>query len=289
MFPDHCKEVSVKRVDFNLTNENIKAFLKGKRAYIRTKYFVITNGVNWAVVRIEKEDVNGVLRPIKSVEVVSQPEETSFVNCPSLDVLSASRMGLLRESEGMRCVVVKGSSEHISFFTDQSPFELTIVDVAPPSPSKLVSLVEDVLDTHLQDAFVKYEVVEKDINEMLDPSTERAVLFPCNASGLEHPNRFGYLDDTPTMTPRQTESLSLVGCSLSARIFKAVYGREPRLINICPVDLLPDMDLRGPILTKCCKVKEGCELRGDVAVVPWGARASDVAAALKAMIDQRSS
>ena len=289
MFPDHCKEVSVRRVDFDLTEENIKTFLKGKRAYIRTKYFVMTNGLDWAVAGIEKEDVNGVLQPITSVEVVSSPEETSFVDCPSLDVLSASRMGLLRESEGTRCVVVKGSSEHVSFFTDQRPFELTIVDVVPPSPSKLISLVEDVLDTHLQKAFVKYEVVEVDINEMLDSSDEASVLFPCRASGLEHPNRTGYLDDTPEMTQEQVDSVSLLGCSLSARIFKAVYGREPRLVNMCPVDLLSGMDIDGPVLTKCCKVKEGCELRDKVAIVPWGARSADVAAAIEAMMGQMSS
>jgi len=155
MFPDHCKEVSVRYVDFDLCDGSIRSFLSGKRAYIRTKYIVMTNGHQWAVVRIEKEAFNGVLQPISSIDIVSLPEETSFIDDRDLDVLSASKMGLLRESEGTKCVVVRGRSEHVSFFVDQRPFKLTVVDVVPPSPSKLVGLVDDVLDSQLQDFYVK--------------------------------------------------------------------------------------------------------------------------------------
>ena len=167
MFPDHCKEVSVRRVDFDLTANNLREYFEGKKAYIRTKYFVVNNGDAWAVVKVEKENVNGVLQPIAKVDVVAVSEETSFVDDPSLDVLSASRMGCLRESEGTRCVVVRGASEHVSFFVDQPAFELTVVDVVPPSPTKLARLVEDALDSHLQDVFVKYRVVEWDVGSLL--------------------------------------------------------------------------------------------------------------------------
>ncbi|MDH3365128.1 MAG: hypothetical protein OEM29_03885 [Thermoplasmata archaeon] len=288
MFPGHCKEVSVRHVDFALTEESIKTFLSGKRAYIRTKYFVMTNGREWAVAQIEKEELNGVLQPIVSVSIVSLPDETSFVDDTDLDVLSASKMGRLRESKGTRCVVVRGRSEHVSFFVDQQPFELTVVDVVPPSPSKLVGLVDDVLDSQLQDTFVKFEVVELDINELSGTSGSGPVLFPCKASGLEHDNLLGYLDGTPPLTPEQVHRASLVGCSLSARIFKALYGAEPRLVNMCPVDLIKQRRVDGPVLTKCCKIKEGYDLQGDVAIVPWGARATDVAAAIDALIRCRA-
>ncbi|HUV61381.1 MAG TPA: hypothetical protein VMW71_04345 [Thermoplasmata archaeon] len=288
MFPDHCKEVSVRYVDFDLCDGSIRSFLSGKRAYIRTKYIVMTNGHQWAVVRIEKEAFNGVLQPISSIDIVSLPEETSFIDDRDLDVLSASKMGLLRESEGTKCVVVRGRSEHVSFFVDQRPFKLTVVDVVPPSPSKLVGLVDDVLDSQLQDFYVKYDVVELDINGLSEDAGSGPVLFPCRASGLEHENMLGYLDGTPSLTPEQISSVSLVGCSLSARIFKAMYRAEPRLVNMCPVDLLSKLRVTGPVLTKCCKVKEGYDLRGDVAIVPWGARATDVAAAIEALLRCRA-
>jgi hypothetical protein len=78
--------------------------------------------------------------------------------------------------------------------------------------------------------------------------------------------------------------VTLIGCSLSARIFKAVYGVEPDMINMCPQDIAREKGLKGPILMKCCKVKEGHEVKGDVAIVPWGARASEVTGALKAIL-----
>ncbi|UCE81266.1 MAG: hypothetical protein JSV94_02280 [Methanobacteriota archaeon] len=277
------------RVDFDLTNENIREYLVGKRAYIRTEYIAMNKDQEWAVAKIEKEDVNDLFQPIKSIDILSLPVDTSFVDDDTVDVLSASRMGRLRESEGTRCVVVRGKFEHVSFFIDKRPFEITLVDVVPPSPSKLVGLIETALDTYLQSEFVKYKVVERDLNELPGLQPGDAVLFPCRASGLESVGCIGYLDDTPKLTPDEIRSLCLVGCSLSARIFKAVYGIEPRLVNMCPVDLLSDMNIDGPVLTKCCRVTGQFEMHGNIAVVPWGARASDVAAALEALIHQMSS
>jgi hypothetical protein len=281
MFPDHCKEVSVRSVDFELTEGNIRAHLAGKKAYIRTRYIAFNSGDSWAVAEIRKRAVNGVLQPIEAVEVVALPEETSFVDAPSLDVLSASVMGGLRETAGARCVVVRGRADHISFFIDEEPLKLTIFDVVPPAPTKLADLVDEALRGHLQDRYVKYRVEEVDIRRLDGLSEAESVLFPCKASGLEHRNGIGYLDDTPDLDEEAIEKTVLVGCSLSARIFKALYGAEPRTVNMCPVDLLDPTDIEGPVLTKCCKVKEGCDLRGDVAIVPWGARVADVACALE--------
>ena len=56
------------------------------------------------------------------------------------------------------------------------------------------------------------------------------------------------------------------------------------MINMCPQDMAREKGLKGPILMKCCKVKEGHEVHGDVAIVPWGARASEVTAALRAIL-----
>ena len=118
MFPEHCKEVSVKKVDFELTHESIKSFLKGKRAYIRTRYYVFNSGSDWAVALIVRKLSNDVLQEIASVHILSLPQDTHFVEDPSKDVLSASSMGALREKAGTKCIVVKGKAEHVSFFID---------------------------------------------------------------------------------------------------------------------------------------------------------------------------
>lgn len=281
MFPEHCKVVSVRSVDFELTEENIRGYLAGKKAYIRTAFIAFNNRDSWAVVEVRKQAVNGVLQPIESVEVVALPRETSFVDAPSLDVLSASVMGGLRESAQTRCVVVRGRADHVSFFVDEEPLRLTIFDVVPPAPSKLVDLVDETLRSHLQNRYIKYSVEEVDVRDLSGLSDAETVLFPCRASGLEHENAIGYLDGTPRLDEEAIGKTVLVGCSLSARIFEALYGAEPRLLNMCPVDQPRLATIDGPVLTKCCRVKEGCDLRGNVAIVPWGARVADVTCALQ--------
>jgi len=284
MFPSHCKEVSVRSVDFELTEDNIRGFLSGKRAYIRTRFYVFNSREAWAVASVEKTETNSVLKDIKSVRVLSLPDETAFVDDPSLEVLSASVMGALQRKMGARCVVVRGRSEHISFFLEEAPKTLTIFDVVPPSPSKLVGMVDSVLESDLQDFCVSYSVVEADLNEIAGAVTTGSVMFPCRASGLKSVLHTHYLDETRDLSEDQLNDVTLIGCSLSARIFKAVYGREPKLLNMCPKDLVKARGISGPVLVKCCRVKEGFDIDGQIAVVPWGARTSDVSAALRAIL-----
>jgi len=284
MFPSHCKEVSVKKVDFKLTTSSIKDFLKGKKAYIRTRYFVFHSEDEWAVALIVKKPSNEVLQPIASVHILSLPDETGFVEDQSMDVLSASAMGALRESTGRKCVVVRGRAEHISFFIEEPPYRLTIFDVVPPRPSKLITLVHNALETDLQDKYVKFEAVNVDLNELAKQVKTKITMFPCRASGLTSSKRMLFLDETPELTKDELKEITLVGCSLSARIFKAVYGVEPRIVNMCPQDLLEDKGLKGPVIVKCCKIKEGFETKGDVAIVPWGVRAPEITAALRSIL-----
>lgn len=289
MFPGHCKTVSVRRVDFPLTEDSIRGHLTGGKVYVRTEYLVFNSGGSWAVASVEKDAANAILQPVRSVRVLALPEETAFVDDPDMDVLSATRMGRLCEREGTRCVVVRGRAEHISFFIREDPLRMTVFDVVPPSPSKLVDLVDQALDSHMQDTYLEYSVLESDINAIASAYRGRPVLFPCRASGLMHEDSIGYLDETPSLSPEVAREAVLLGCSVSARIFKALYGVEPDLANICPVDLLCEEDIPGPVLTKCCRVKQGFELRGNVAVVPWGATVSDVVSALEALVSHMSS
>ena len=284
MFPSHCKEVSVKSVRFKLTEKSIKDFLNGKRAYIRTRYYVFNSGEEWAVALVVKKLTNDILQDIASVHILSLPDETSYYEDPSLEVLSASVMGATREMMGTKCVVVKGRAEHVSFFIDEPPYEITIVDVVPPRPSKLVGLMNIALETELQDKYVRFKVVELDLNELAGKVTSKIIMFPCRASGLTLEKRVLYLDETPRLSPEEIGQVTLVGCSLSVRIFKAIYGSEPPLVNMCPMDLVRERGIKGPVLLKCCKIKEGFEPKGEVAAVPWGARSHEVSGAVLSVI-----
>ena len=284
MFPSHCKEVSVKTVNFRLTEKSIKEFLARKRAYIRTRFYVFNSGDDWAVALIVRNPSNDILQEISSVHILSLPNDTAFVEDPALDVLSASSMGAMREAVGKKCVVVKGRAEHVSFFVEEKPYDLTVFDVVPPSPSKLVGLVRAVLENDLQDVYVKFGIVELDLNSLAAQVKTKITMYPCRASGLVTGKRVMYLDETPALSPEDVNEVTLVGCSLSAKIFQAIYGSEPRLINMCPQDLAAQMGIGGPVLLKCCKVKEGSEVKGSVGIVPWGARSSEVAEVLRAIL-----
>ncbi|OGS43741.1 MAG: hypothetical protein A3K76_04860 [Euryarchaeota archaeon RBG_13_57_23] len=284
MFPVHCKEVSVKTVSFELNEANIKRFLAGKRAYIRTRYYVFNSGSDWAVALIVRKTSNDVLQEIASVHILSLPKDTAFIEDPSLDVLSASSMGAMRAAKDKKCIVVRGRSEHVSFFIDEPPYDLTIFDVVPPEPSKLEGLVHNVLETDLQDRYVRVKVLTLDLNSLANSAESGITMYPCRASGLKAGKNVVYLDETPELSPQQLDEVTLIGCSLSERIFEAVYGRRPRLINMCPQDLIREHSIQGPVLLKCCKVKEGFEVKGSYGVVPWGARAKEVSDALRAIL-----
>ncbi|MEM2891311.1 MAG: hypothetical protein QXJ32_02215 [Thermoplasmata archaeon] len=284
MFPEHCKEVSVKKVDFELTPESIKSYLRKRKVYIRSRYFVLNSGDDWAVALVVKKLTNEVLQEVASVHVLSLPHETTYIEEPGLEIMSASAMGALREKVGSKCVVVKGKAEHVSFFIDEPPYRLTVFDVVPPAPSKLVGLVQNALDTYLQNMYVKVDFVSADLNELAASADTDTIMFPCRASGLVSKGKTLFLDETPELGPEELAGVTLVGCSLSARIFKAVYGVEPKLINICPKDLLRKTGIQGPKLIKCCQLKEGYEVEGDLGIVPWGARTPEVVDALRAIL-----
>ncbi len=284
MFPTHCKEVSVKTVSFELNEANIRQFLSGKKAYIRTRYYAFNSGDDWAVVLIVRKMSNEVLQDIASVHILSLPEDTAFIEDSSLEVLSASSMGAMREIKGKKCLVVRGRAEHVSFFIDEPPYELTIFDVVPPEPSKLEGLVRTVLETDLQGTYVRTRVLTVDLNALARTAESGITMYPCRASGLRAGRSVIYLDETPELSQEQLDQVTLVGCSLSARIFEAVYGRKPRMVNMCPQDLIRSHSVEGPVLLKCCKIREGFEVKGNLAIVPWGARAGEVSDALKAVL-----
>jgi hypothetical protein len=92
-----------------------------------------------------------------------------------------------------------------------------------------------------------------------------------------------YLDETPDIN---MEEVTLVGCDLSRRIFRSIYGFDPESVDMCPKNLI--VDDKVPTIIKCCRVKEGHEIVGNVATVPWGATTMEVANALNALFSGRS-
>jgi hypothetical protein len=216
-------------------------------------------------------------------------------------------------------VVVEGVDGHISFVHRPKPFTIKLLDLVPPHPSKLMRLLESAVDfAELGTEPVEFAPTILDINELAEemmaegkfsrenPESDAGgepdgagcaegpnshVMFPCEASGLGCGPQgavgpFGavrYLDKTPKLTEGERDGTVLVGCDTSRMIFRSLYGKSPRLIDMCPRHLLkarPDL-ARGPALVRCCKVGTEYLRDGDVIVLPWGPSLRMVADALE--------
>lgn len=278
MLPDHCKDVSVREVDFDLTLENIIEQAKGRKAYTRTGFIVLRHRDELAIVKVEKENGKELFRPIRSVEVVSLPSDTLFVKDEEMDVLNRSSMARLARGHKGKYVVVQGLFNHVSFIHSDEGEDLLVFDVVPPLPAKLSVLVEKALGAGLVDKAIVPFVRTIDLNQLETDVSTSSVMFPCRASGIASKRNVMYLDETPDLRG----DVTLIGCDLSKRIFQNIYHKAPReFVSMCPRELVPKDGSKR--IVKCCKVREGFEIDGDMAVVPWGATVREVGEAINAL------
>jgi hypothetical protein len=282
MLPGHCKDVAVKEVAFPLTKEDIARGIVGKKAYTRCDHYVLRNGADLAIVRVTKEEGKELFRNIVAHEVLALPADIVFVRDASIDVLNAPAMAQISVQHPGMTVVVEGLFNHISFVQPGGVLELQVLDVVPPSPSKLSVLVERALTSGMVDLPIVPSYQEMDLNRLAEGVTTEGVLFPCQASGLRSDRAMYFLDQLPTID----REVTLVGCDLSGRIYDSLYRGQVLRIDMCPQELAPRDGKKR--LVKCCKVRNGFQIKGDLAIVPWGATVQEVADAIKALFGSPS-
>jgi hypothetical protein len=279
MYPEHCKEVSLKKVSFPLNEDEILENLIGKSGYKKTKFMVLNNEEDWAVVSIKKPQAKSLFSKIEGVEVISLPDSTQYIEDPEIDVLSPTKMAEKAEEIGAKTLIIKGKFEHVSFIHDEIPQPVRILEVIPPEPPKLVELVKKALYSGNVNKPVKIVPDILDLRKMSEKCKNQIIVFPCNASGLESEKEFYYLDERPDFS-EEKKKICLIGCDLSLRIFKTIYGFEPEFYNFCPKKRALERQVNFPSIAKCCGVKSGHELIKNVAIVPWGATSKEVEDAL---------
>lgn len=278
MLPGHCKDVAVKDVDFDLTAGNIEREIRGKRAYTRCDHYVLRHGDDVAVIAITKAEGKELFRPIVGHHILALPDDVDYVVDPSVDVINPSSMARVAEAHPGRTVVVEGLFGHVSFVRPDEIIYLDVLDVVPPSPSKLSVLVERALLSGLVHLPVVPRYQEVDLNGLATNVRTPAVIYPCEASGLTSEKRVYYLDQLPDIT----EDATLVGCDLSARIYRTLYHRDIARVEMCPQELAPSDGRKR--LVKCCRVREGYQIKDNLAIVPWGATVQEVADAINALL-----
>ncbi len=281
MLPDHCKDVSVREVDFELTEDEIARHTVGKKAYTRTEFIILKHGGNYAIVRVFKEGGVDLFRPISAHKVIALPDDVVFIQDEAIDVLNRPRMAGISQRYPGKTVIVQGLFNHVSFVQASEVLSLHVFDVVPPYPAKLSYLVAKALDAGLVDLPIVVTQETVDLNDLERQVKTPMEVFPCRASGLTSEKTVYFLDETPKIEGK----LTLVGCDLSLRIFQSIYHKKPEFISMCPQELAPRDGKKR--IVKCCRVKEGFELEGDLAIVPWGATVSDVAQAIRALFKEQ--
>lgn len=273
----HCKDISMRDVDFPLTEKNISETLSKWNAYVRTEYIVLRNKEELAVVKINKEKSDSLFRKVSSVEIVSLPENTVFVRDHEVDVLNISDLASVQERYPEKSVVIEGMFSYISFVSELKTVKLRVIDNIPPGPSRLRILVGRALSSGLVEHPIIPKYEDNDLEKKIKYVKTEAVMFPCEVSGMKADIPFYFLDKSPELE----HDVTLIGCGLSNRIFHALYGRDVPFINVCPLDAVPNDGMKT--IVRCCTVKEGYEIEGNTAKVPWGATVAETINAINAL------
>lgn len=269
----HCSEVGIKKVDFALTEDNIKSALLRRQAYKRTKFIILRSGRLNAIVKIKKADSDRLFSAVTKVDVLALPHEVEFVRS-KIDVNNRSEIAEVALGSKKKAVIVQDNFEHINFAFREPVVVVRVFDVIPP-PSRLLELAKEARK------FIKEAVILKgefaDIRELANGVHTDEVLLPCHIDGSTS-RKVRFLFDAP-----EIGDATLIGCNLSRRIFRHIYGYEPKFVDICPRKRIRAGSATMPTLIRCCEAKD-VEIAGDIATVPWGAELKHVIRALKMLV-----
>ena len=239
-----------------------------------------------AVLEVSKESEQPLFSPITAVRLIAGPGETMFVDAPDADTAIPSQLARVAAEQApqARCVIVRGRYGHVSFIADPAPVRVTVLEVVPPRPAKLVDQLARVLD--LAEDLPPVELVP-DLVDLADLAGSRPsghYLFPCRAGGsgpgglaAGEPGAdsasVSYLDEVPARRP-----WTLVGCARSRAIHEFFYSGEVDMVDMCPRALAGRRlaGRPGPVVTKCCLLEDRVSADGDCVVVPWGATFAQV-------------
>ena len=286
MFPVHCNEVGVRKVEFNLGEEEIRQAAVGKLVYWKTRYLLLTSRDEWAIIKVRSEG-SGLFRQVSQIDIIVLPKDIEYVENSLLNVLSVSTMAHVASKTSKRAVIVKGAFDHVSFILGETAIVLNVYDVVPPKPSKLIDLTEKTLARESIDRPIILIPKILDLHTLVSPKDE-VVMLPCRTSGVnlkQSNQRVLFLDEAPTLSRSEAKSVTLVGCDLSRKVFTSHYGVLPKFRNICPKKWALKESSDELSLCLCCLEDSDFKREGNLLVLPWGVTSKQVEAAVKSLWD----
>ncbi len=284
--PAAYREVSVQPYSGGWDEAALTAHLIGRDAYRTTRFVLLEGADRSALVRVSRENSGSsppLFSAIESAEVVALSERCHLVADPNVDVGNPTALARAAAANGFGAedtVVVRGQDSHVNFIHRPEPTPIRVLDLVPPSPSKLARVAAEALAyRNLPAAELRLETL--DVRELAREATPaETLLIPCRASGLDFDQKTLFLDERPAK-----QDWVLLGCERSRQIHHHFYGDTPESIETCPRSRLAADD--PPTLLRCCLLEEGIEREGPHAIVPWGATHSQVEEALTELLEER--
>ena len=274
--PGAYRGVAVTSFDGELDEGSLARQFVGREAYRRTRFIVVRNGIGTAIVAVQKESEEPLFSPITALQLLVGPAECAFVEDPEVDtgVPTALAHAALSQAPGKRGVVVQGRFAHVNFIIDPVLLHVTVREVVPPYPPKLLDQAKRVLG--LAENLPPMELVPDVVNfdQLAEGSTATSYLLPCRGGGVTIEGAtVRYLDERPVR-----EEWLLLGCERSEQIHESFYGERAPQVDICPRKRPGG---GGATLAKCCLLETHNEVDADrTVVVPWGASLAQIADAL---------
>ncbi len=284
LVPGKHRGVAVAHLDSPLDEASLARHFVGREAYRRTRFAVVRNRERTAIIRVRKQSDQALFAPITEVELLAGADECAYLHCPDVDTavpsaVASVAVSAIAAAPGVRAVVVQGRYEHVNFIVDPAPLQVTVREVAPPLPPKLLDQAQRILD--VTETLPPMQLVP-DVVCLADLAVKRPAaryLVPCRGSGFDPPGaQTAYLDERP----QQKQPWTLVGCERSQQIHEWFYGERADQVDTCP---RARSSIAGPLLTKCCLFEHGIVVDGGQVTVPWGASLGQITEALTALAE----
>ena len=273
--------LSAQEADIDLNDESaILDYILGREVYRRTEWLLLSNGDDRALIEVRKESFEPLFSPVTEARVLAGPDRIVFIVDPTTDVGNPTQLAfsaLAHTQPNTDAYAVQGKYEHINVIWQPEPVTVIVTEVVPPEPAKLFELAKQAVGFDEDLPPIRLVLDAVDIREMAKKNPANGYLLPCRGSGVDLPADVTFLDTRP---PERLD-WTLIGCERSVQFHRHFYGDEPEQVDFCPNHRAEELGKEALVLTKCCLLERGVEVRGNTAIVPWGSNLDEIRLALR--------
>ncbi len=278
IMPTHARKVKViTRAEFPSITEIV-----GSLTYETTEYCVYLDEREENVIgvyRITSDREQEPFNRIQGLEEIAPGALKRLVHDSQLDVASPLQVLSYLEKQGAgssnpEIITFLAKHNHVTFaYCDRQirlP-EIQVIDVVPPSPSKLEEGLKILKQAGLVPAEypITYHLIDE--VELLDELKSDPVLVPCRLSGLTNNQTRRVFSVDKNLHQLEDGSVHVLGCTRTQQAAQAHGIDVIDFKSMCPMHSLPD---KGFFIAKCCMLRSGVEQhehrQATGVLVPWG-------------------